>query len=162
MQEIQSLGWEDPLQEEMVTHSNILSWKIPWTEEPGRLQSIGLLRVRHDWSSLAHTHSMFYSLGFTFRSMICFELSFMYDVRYGLSFLFFFLPMDIQLFLHHLLKRLILFHKLFFHFSKMSMDHTGMVLFLDSVLLHWATYLYFYWYHIVLITVEPVVQPQVF
>ena len=43
MQEIwvQSLGWEDPLEEEMATHSSILAWEIPWTEEPGRLQSMG-------------------------------------------------------------------------------------------------------------------------
>ena len=42
---VQSLGWEDLLQKEMATHSNILAWKIPWTEEPGRLQSMGLQRV---------------------------------------------------------------------------------------------------------------------
>ena len=44
----QSLGWEDPLEKEMATHSSTLAWKIPWTEEPGRLQSMGLQRVRHD------------------------------------------------------------------------------------------------------------------
>ena len=61
----------------------------------------------------------------------------MYDVKYGLSFLFLCVCMDIQLFLDiHLLKRLILLHKLSFHFSETSMDHTGMVLFLDSVLFH--------------------------
>ena len=51
MQETQiwSLGWEDSLEKEMATHSSILAWRIPWTEEPGRLQSIGLKRVRHDW-----------------------------------------------------------------------------------------------------------------
>ena len=38
---VQSLSWKDPLEEEMATHSNILAWEIPWTEEPGRLQSIG-------------------------------------------------------------------------------------------------------------------------
>ena len=38
---LQSLGWEDPLEKEMATHSSILAWKIPWTEEPGRLQSLG-------------------------------------------------------------------------------------------------------------------------
>ena len=43
-----SLGWEDPLEAEMVTHSSILAWKIPWTEEPGSLQSMGLQRVRYD------------------------------------------------------------------------------------------------------------------
>ena len=46
--QVQSLGGEDPLEEEMATSSNILAWKIPWTEEPGGLQSIGLQRVRHD------------------------------------------------------------------------------------------------------------------
>ena len=45
---VQSLGWEDPLEEGMATHSSILAWRIPWTEEPGRLQSMGLQRVRHD------------------------------------------------------------------------------------------------------------------
>ena len=39
---IQSLGWEDPLDEGMTTHSSILAWRIPWTQEPGRLQSMGL------------------------------------------------------------------------------------------------------------------------
>ena len=41
-------GWEDPLEKEMATHSSILAWKIPWTEEPGGLQSTGLQRVGHD------------------------------------------------------------------------------------------------------------------
>ena len=45
---VQSLGQEDLLEEEMATHSGILAWKIPWTEEPGRLQSMGLQRVGHD------------------------------------------------------------------------------------------------------------------
>ena len=45
---VQSLGLEDPLQEKMATHSSILAWRIPWTEEPGSLQSMGLQRVRHD------------------------------------------------------------------------------------------------------------------
>ena len=45
---VQSLGWEDPLEEGMATHSSILAWRIPWTEEPGGLQSMGLQRVRHD------------------------------------------------------------------------------------------------------------------
>ena len=44
-----SLGGEDPLEKEMATHSSTLAWKIPWTEVPGRLQSMGLQRVRHDW-----------------------------------------------------------------------------------------------------------------
>ena len=46
--QVQSLGREDPLEKEMATHSSILAWKIPWAEEPGRLQSMGLQRVRHD------------------------------------------------------------------------------------------------------------------
>ena len=45
---VQSLGWEDLLEKEMATHSSILAWKIPWTEEPGRLQSMGPQRVGHD------------------------------------------------------------------------------------------------------------------
>ena len=45
---VRSLGQEDPLENEMATHSNRLAWKIPWTEEPGRLQSMELQRVRHD------------------------------------------------------------------------------------------------------------------
>ena len=53
MQEMQgmpvhSLGWDDPLEKEMATHSSILAWEIPWTEEPGGLQSMGSQRVRHD------------------------------------------------------------------------------------------------------------------
>ena len=47
--QIQSLGQEDPLEEEMATHSTILAWKIPWTEEPGGLQSMGSRTVRHNW-----------------------------------------------------------------------------------------------------------------
>ena len=44
---VQSLGWEDPLEEEMATHSSILAWRILWTEEPYRLQSMGSQRIRH-------------------------------------------------------------------------------------------------------------------
>ena len=46
--QVQSLAWEDPLEKEMATYSSILAWKIPWMEEPGRLQSIGLQRVTHN------------------------------------------------------------------------------------------------------------------
>ena len=45
---VQSLGREDPLEKEMATHSSILAWRTPWTEEPGRLQSTGSQRVGHD------------------------------------------------------------------------------------------------------------------
>ena len=50
---VQSLGWKDPLEEQMATHSSILAWRIPWTQESGRLQSIGSHRVGHEWSDLA-------------------------------------------------------------------------------------------------------------
>ena len=46
--QVQSLGWEDPQEKEMATHSSILAWKITWLEEPGRLQSMRSLRVGHD------------------------------------------------------------------------------------------------------------------
>ena len=45
--QVQSLGWEDPLEKEMETHSSILAWEIPWTEEPGGLQSLGSQRIRN-------------------------------------------------------------------------------------------------------------------
>ena len=45
---VRSLGWEDPLEKEMANHCIILAWRIPWTEEPSRLQSSGCQRVRHD------------------------------------------------------------------------------------------------------------------
>ena len=46
--QVQSLGWEDPLEKEMAIHSSTIAWKIPWTEEPGRLQPTGSQRVGHD------------------------------------------------------------------------------------------------------------------
>ena len=49
--QLQSLGQKDLLEKEMATHSSILAWKIPWTEESGRLQSMGSQRVRHDWAT---------------------------------------------------------------------------------------------------------------
>ena len=48
---VRSLGQEDPLEEEMTTHSSILTWEIPWTEELGRLQSMGLQRIRYDFTT---------------------------------------------------------------------------------------------------------------
>ena len=54
---VQSLGWKDPIEEGMATHSSIVAWRIPWTEEPVRLQSTGSQRGGHDWSNLhAYTH----------------------------------------------------------------------------------------------------------
>ena len=46
--QVQSLGWKDPLEKEMATHFSIPAWRIPWTEKPGRLQSMGLQRVAYD------------------------------------------------------------------------------------------------------------------
>ena len=51
---VRSLGREFPLEKEMETHSSTLTWKIPWTEEPGRLQSMGSQRVGHDWATWLH------------------------------------------------------------------------------------------------------------
>ena len=55
---VPSLCQEDPLEEEMGTPSRILAWRILWTEESSRLQSMGSQRVGHDWSDLAHNHSL--------------------------------------------------------------------------------------------------------
>ena len=52
---VRSLGGEDPLEKEMATHSSILAWEIPWTEEPGGLQSMGSQRVRYGCSKRAHS-----------------------------------------------------------------------------------------------------------
>ena len=60
---VQSLGLEDPLEKEMAIHSSTIAWKIPWTEEPGRLQSMGSQRVRHDWAT--SLHSFLYSPALT-------------------------------------------------------------------------------------------------
>ena len=57
---VQPLGEDVPLEEGMSTHSSILAWKIPWIEEPGELQSIGLQRVRHGWSDSTHIHHFFW------------------------------------------------------------------------------------------------------
>ena len=53
---VQPLSWEDSLEEEMATHSNILVWRIPWTEEPDRLQFKRSQRVRHNWVTTRQTH----------------------------------------------------------------------------------------------------------
>ena len=54
---VQSLGWGDPLEEGMETHSSILAWRIPWTDEPGSLQYKGSQRVRHHWATQHSTHT---------------------------------------------------------------------------------------------------------
>ena len=63
IQEMQVPGWDYPMEEEMATHSSFLTWKIPWTEESGGLQFIGLQRVKQDWKDwagmqLLHLHQM--------------------------------------------------------------------------------------------------------
>ena len=57
--QVQSLGQEDPLEEGMATHSSILAWRVPWTEEPGGLWSIESHRVGHDQRDLARMRAMF-------------------------------------------------------------------------------------------------------
>ena len=52
---VRSLDWEDPQEKEMAPHSSILAWRIPWTEEPDRLQSVGSQRVRHNWTTNTFT-----------------------------------------------------------------------------------------------------------
>ena len=59
--QVRSLGQEDPLEEEMTTHSSILEWEIPWTEESGGLQSMELQRVGHNWVCM---HTQIWELGF--------------------------------------------------------------------------------------------------
>ena len=70
---VQSLGWEDPLEEEVAPHSSSLAWKIPRTEEPGGLQSMGSQRVRHDLRlNYLHRHSSPYPFAATdFLKQIC-------------------------------------------------------------------------------------------
>ena len=65
---VQSPGREDPLEKEMATHSSTLAWKIPWVEEPGRLQSMGLQRVGHDWAT---SLSVIYLFGCAGSSLLC-------------------------------------------------------------------------------------------
>ena len=63
---VRSLGLEDALEKEMATHSSILAWRIPWTEEPGGLQSMRSQRVRHDWAT--HFH---FQAGWQYTALMC-------------------------------------------------------------------------------------------
>ena len=72
---VQSLGWDDPLEEKMATHSSIPSWIIPWTEKPGGLQFMELQRVRHAEQLSMHTHS----LGLRSPSFLTLGIGFMED-----------------------------------------------------------------------------------
>ena len=58
---VRALGWEDPLEKEMAIHSSTIAWKIPWTEEPGRLQSMGPQRVGHDRATSLSLSFSFYT-----------------------------------------------------------------------------------------------------
>ena len=64
---VQSLGREDPLEQKMATHTSILAWRIPWTEKPGGLQSMGSQRVRHDWATNIFTLWSFMEIQFTYQ-----------------------------------------------------------------------------------------------
>ena len=64
--QVQSLGQEDPLERGMATHSSMLGWEIPWTEEPGGLQSMGSQRVEHSWVTNTFTFITFLKLSLTF------------------------------------------------------------------------------------------------
>ena len=77
---VRSLGWEDSLEEGMATHSSILAWRIPWMEEPGKLPSIGSLRVGHYWSHLA----LLFSTDFSFRVFLSW-ISLSWESRYHKS-----------------------------------------------------------------------------
>ena len=63
--QVQSLGWEDPLEKGMATHASIVAWRISWTSEPGRLQSMESQRVRHNWATNTITHYWLLTLGET-------------------------------------------------------------------------------------------------
>ena len=67
---VQSLGWEDPLEEGLATHSSILAWRIPWTEEAGGLQSMVLQNVGHDWVT-KHSRAQCYFARTNFKSVEC-------------------------------------------------------------------------------------------
>ena len=72
---VQSLGWEDPLEKEMATHSSTPAWKIPWMEEPGRLQSTGSQRVGHDWVTSLSLSVCLTKIVPSRTEFICFDLS---------------------------------------------------------------------------------------
>ena len=75
MTQVRSLGWEDPLEKEMATHSSILAWRIPWMEEPGGLQSMESQRVRHNWATFT-SHARHSARLFTY--IVTFNLQYSY------------------------------------------------------------------------------------
>ena len=84
---VQSLGWEDSLEKEMATHSSTLAWRIPRREEPGRLQSMGSQKVRHDWATSRHDDAQRCCLFFLF---LFFAFCFPWWADHSSSLLFFF------------------------------------------------------------------------
>ena len=82
---VKSLGWEDPLEKEIAVHSSTLAWKIAWTEEPGRLQSMGSQRVRHDWVTSLLLLSYFI-IFITYHSLKLFILPILYFI-YWINFM---------------------------------------------------------------------------
>ena len=99
---VQSLGWEDPLEKEMATHTCILAWRAPWREEPGGLQSMGSQRVRHDW--VTNTYILFQ---YTFPPRFIIGYWIQFSVLYSRSLLFYY-PFNIHFIIHSLLKSLCL------------------------------------------------------
>ena len=67
---VQSLGWEDPLEKEIPIHSSILAWRIPWSEEPGGLQSMGLQGVGHNWATNTFTFTNTFTVLFYMTEII--------------------------------------------------------------------------------------------
>ena len=68
------LGQKNPLEKRMVTHSSILSWRIPWTEEPGGFQCMGLQRVRHNWATNTHTQATCKPWSHLFNKSLCLHI----------------------------------------------------------------------------------------
>ena len=80
-----SPGWEDPLEKGMATHSSILAWRIPWTEKPGGLQSMGSQRIRHDWATNTHAHTHTNSIYVSIPISQFHMYVLMYDICFSLS-----------------------------------------------------------------------------
>ena len=78
---VQLLSQEDPLEKGMASHPSILAWRIPWTEEPGGLQSMGSQRVRHDWSDF--THTWWELLEYSKQPSIMWQLMLLYNLKSG-------------------------------------------------------------------------------
>ena len=77
---IWSMGWEDPLEKGMASHSSIPAWRIPWTQEPGRLPSMRSQRIRHDWVTNTHTHVVDLHYCVSFRSTAkCFRYIYIFS-----------------------------------------------------------------------------------